>query len=177
MNVGEFFTNPLMPIGATIVDIINITDNQKSYTMNKEFVPHEQSLILKDMGFNEPCLAFYPMGYAHKLTTADTEEFGWILQEVGVITNTNFDVLGTPIGLTNYVSAPLYQQAFRYFRENHGLTSAIMYIKSEGAVYTIASEEHEWPANVWFDEYEEAELACLNRLIEIVKENHVNNEA
>lgn len=27
--------------------------------MNKEFVPYEQALALKELGFNETCIAFY----------------------------------------------------------------------------------------------------------------------
>ena len=27
--------------------------------MNKEFIPYEQALELKELGFNEPCLAIY----------------------------------------------------------------------------------------------------------------------
>jgi hypothetical protein len=27
--------------------------------MNKEFIPYEQALALKELGFDEPCLGFY----------------------------------------------------------------------------------------------------------------------
>ena len=27
--------------------------------MNKEFIPYKQALVLKELGFDEPCVAFY----------------------------------------------------------------------------------------------------------------------
>jgi hypothetical protein len=67
---------------------------------------------------------------------------------------------------TDYlVSAPLYQQAFRWFREKHNLKGGILYIgglKPETTWWDIYVVGHYQP-------YEEAELACLKKLIEIVK--------
>jgi hypothetical protein len=71
-----------------------------------------------------------------------------------------------------YDAAPLYQQAFRWFREKHG----IMYTVDNNIVgntfhgsYTKINSDYESDYTDDFDTYEEAELACLKKLIEIVK--------
>ena len=118
--------------------------------MDKEFIPYEQALELKELGFNENCLAFYNFG--ERLMPIDTDF-------------TNFRELSDDL-----TKAPLYQQAFRWFREKYGM------------LYTI--EENLEDDQVWYEwdvkssngfegsfeaTYEEAELACLKKLIEIVK--------
>ncbi len=107
--------------------------------MNKEFIPYEQALELKELGFDEPCYYDYNFG--------------------GEITNK------WAIGL---VPAPLYQQSFRFFREKYALDSYIYYDKViKLYTYFICEEGFE----ELYDTYEEAELACLKKLIEIVKKD------
>jgi hypothetical protein len=73
------------------------------------------------------------------------------------------------------IPAPLYQQAFRWFRENHLLfTSIFMYGDMNGYLFKIDELEHNgiflrYKSEELEDTYEEAELACLKKLIEIVK--------
>jgi hypothetical protein len=121
--------------------------------MNKEFIPYEQALELKELGFKERCLgAFDSDGDLH-------------------IRNVDFQS-----DINGYCSAPLYQQVFRWFRKNHGLYSSIIFKKSYPDNHVTGLE---WYIiicggdGVLFDTdgtytYEEAELACLNKLIEIV---------
>ena len=114
--------------------------------MNKEFVPHEPSLALKELGFDEPCFGWYSKDgtfYEGKMTIHQ--------------------------GL---LSAPLYQQAFRWFREKHNLKSCIMFRTSmadneEYYDWLIKGQEVVYRH---FKTYEEAELECLGKLIEIVKQ-------
>jgi hypothetical protein len=128
--------------------------------MNKEFIPYEQALALKELGFDELCSGFYTYkGEIRRYTNFDGE-----LNDFQSIKNSDI-TMGD-----NWCIVPLYQQAFRWFRNEHGLTAAILYLKSEGAVWTIASEEHEWTPDVWWETYEEAEQACLDKLIQIVKD-------
>ena len=103
--------------------------------MNKEFVPYEQALALKELGFDEPCLMYY--------------DYSWTLVDSGVYE----------------CKAPLYQQAFRWFREKYNLNYVI--VKAESWFYTINGCN----TQEGFNTYEEAELACLKKLIEIIKEN------
>ena len=145
--------------------------------MEKEFVPYEIALKLKELGFDEPCLASYytdidennlegkhdyrktfnGLEY-HPLTKFGT---GW---EPNFIRNTES---------VHYVSAPTFSQAFRWFREKHGLSVLIHDCLDDyiGEIVEWAITEnkiiHQVPNRI--ETYEQAELACLNKLIEIVK--------
>jgi hypothetical protein len=125
--------------------------------LEKEFVPYEQALELNELGFNEECFAFH-----------DYYRKGVPLK----IYDSQSDCSGEP--------APLYQQAFRWFREKHNLFSHIVRDKglNEGkikyiGIYHKISERGNSPQNtcISHDTYEEAELECLKKLIEIVKTN------
>lgn len=63
----------------------------------------------------------------------------------------------------------------RWFREKHSLRFSIIDDHSENEKPYSFTSEHEYyydtgSGNNWFKTYEEAELACLVKLIEIVKE-------
>ncbi len=115
--------------------------------MNKEFIPYEQALSLKELGFNESCLGCY---YKDKTFAyhPDSDAF---------------------------VDTPLYQQAFRWFREKHNWHIDIKIDDKSYYFYDCISNEIGKHDRVVQREhsksYEEAELACLNKLIELVKEN------
>ena len=131
--------------------------------MKNEFIPYEQALALKELGFDKPCLSGYDK---------DTNIL-YIGYENGQPT----------FNLEFYISAPLYQQAFRWFREKYGLV--IRYIPheiddSEGQSilhhYYKISEYDTWRGGrrntvetELSEEYEEAELECLKKLIELCK--------
>jgi hypothetical protein len=129
--------------------------------MNKDFVPYEPSLALKELGFNEPCFKGY------------TEEYKTLIAFSN--THTNTSVRNTLP--TKPFTAPLYQQAFRWFREKYGLFVAPNAISYENGPYlwffevnsTILSFGIDLGETDDFENYEEAELACLIKLIEIVK--------
>jgi hypothetical protein len=114
--------------------------------MNKEFIPYEQALELKELGFDEPCMGYY-------IELKNPIE--------GLL----------KIGLDNeYLQAPLYQQAFRWFRKNK-IHSSVSEFDINNYMYYIDDgiwRDIEVPG---YDTYEEAELACLTNLIEVVKEN------
>ena len=116
--------------------------------MNKEFIPYEEALALKELGFDEPCLA-----------TIDQTEYVHI-------TGTKYPIRGAMC--YNEISTPLYQQAFRWFREKYGLCNFINF-SGDGFCSgweDLGNNEHGFEN---FKTYEEAELACLRKLIEIVK--------
>lgn len=116
--------------------------------MNKEFIPYEQALELKELGYNKPCLDFYD----------DNQELFYNVGDKGKV----------HIGI--YVEAPLYQQAFRWFREKHKLSSWVYNSDVTKYFYTILHNGRIIKANESVITYEDAELACLNKLIQIVKE-------
>ncbi len=129
--------------------------------MEKEFIPYEQALELKKLGFNEECLAFYN-------STFRTPNELLYPQYGGEVGNWNVE--------NHLISAPLYQQAFRWFREKYNLLCQINYISgltNKTTWWDIAIVGHynidhkDWEMK--YQPYEEAELACLKKLIEIVK--------
>jgi hypothetical protein len=68
-----------------------------------------------------------------------------------------------------YLSAPLFQQAFRWFREKYDIIHNVDRIFQDEFGYTITSDDNEPINGFCFNTYEEAELACLDKLIEIVE--------
>jgi hypothetical protein len=70
------------------------------------------------------------------------------------------------------ISAPLYQQAFRFFREKHNLKAWVQEHTKGKFIYEIRphvlSDYRKGEIYV-FKSYEKTELACLNKLIEITK--------
>jgi hypothetical protein len=120
--------------------------------MEKEFIPYEQALALKELGFDEPCIAYYENNGKNSLLVTDSVNF----------TNTDLKVEG--------ISSPLYQQAFRWFREKYGL-----YFNIHRLQHKIGTKE-EFMLTIdaplrggYYKTHEEAELECLKKLIEIVK--------
>ena len=109
--------------------------------MKNEFIPYEQALALKGLGFGEPCFGYYnidPYLKTPAFNMVKPFEHEWCLP------------------------APLYQQAFRWFREKHGLRHFIEYDNGHyNAVVQSSLVYH-------CDTHEEAELACLNRLIILI---------
>ena len=132
--------------------------------MNKEFIPYEQALELKELGFDSVCFGFY--NPRHEI--GDLRANPLYEHSGGCFDNYN---------RTDYlVSAPLYQQAFRWFREKHNLKGGILYIggiKPETTwwdIYVVGHYNIEYnEMEMKYQPYEEAELACLKKLIEIVK--------
>jgi hypothetical protein len=129
--------------------------------MKKEFIAYEQALELKELGFEatplggfkQDAVFYYEKGelyYDYRPMYSSTAHEGQIL-------------------------APLYQQAFRWFREKYGLVGWVE--GNEGKkifMYRIESPiDSDDQLNCYpFRTYEEAELACLKNLIEIVKKKN-----
>lgn len=124
--------------------------------MNKEFVPYELALKLKQLGFDEPCLTYY--NYDKKIERSDDWAYGVTLKDKRD---------------RNECLAPLFQQAFRWFREEHGLGHMINGIGYESFLFNIGGLVTVFPM---FKTYEEAERACLDKLIEIVELKNKDNE-
>ena len=68
--------------------------------------------------------------------------------------------------------APTFSQAFRFFREKYNLLGCSQYFTGGYYCYTINDMKDTKESNRLFTEFssfKEAELACLEKLIEIVK--------
>ena len=124
--------------------------------MNKEFIPYEESSALKELGFNEPCFGYWNIDpYLPKPTLNLVKPFDheWC------------------------IPAPLYQQAFRWFRDKHKIHAVVeITIESQWyfSIYNLAAKRNAEIEDIidykeGFITYEESELACLKKLIEIVK--------
>ena len=119
--------------------------------MEKEFVPYELAVKLKTLGYDGPCFGVYIAG--HLMITYDS-----------IYNSTDIPV----------VKAPTFSQAFRWFREKYNIHSFIIPLIDEvGFVYKYQARVHTEESAVEiigeFETYEEAELACLEKLIKIVK--------
>jgi hypothetical protein len=135
--------------------------------MNKEFIPYEQALELKELGFNEPC--FYPF------TNFSDLEWSKVDSCYADFKNWNDKRYGV-------VSAPLYQQAFRWFRKKYNLNGILNHYPNT-KLWDFSVHDLTWSGkefiehvkkedrSVKYSTYEEAELACLKKLIEIVKQH------
>jgi hypothetical protein len=70
------------------------------------------------------------------------------------------------------ISTPLFQQCFRWFREKYKFNHSIIFHKhpfgTDDYQYLILLDEDEF-LETGFNTYEEAELACLVKLIDIVE--------
>ena len=126
--------------------------------MEKEFVPYEESLALKELGFDEPCFGYYI-----------DNKFEFFADVRSCNTNSEFKF---------YPTALTYSQAFRWLREKHNFVGTILGDGFNGELkgYYYSITEQGWinyyesiDDGKWYDTYEEAELACLKKLIEIVK--------
>ena len=133
--------------------------------MNKEFIPYELVLELKELGFDEPCFGVY--------ATKD-----------GYVRKSAYDEIG---------DAPTYSQAFRWFRCNYWYYASISPTIDIGNVdFTVevshffqedryvgeGDEQEYFPRGLElvyterFDTYEEAELACLKEMIKTANNNY-----
>lgn len=136
--------------------------------MEKEFVPYELTVKLKELGFDEECFGYYfvcdglPEGYAfcyfNKPEKFEAEES---------------------------VYAPQFSQVFRWFREKYQWQHSINATADQhshqlGYNFWIwnykTGEEYDTmptdrPSGDWaYETYEEAESDCLEKLIELVKQ-------
>lgn len=129
--------------------------------MNKEFISYEQALELKELGFREQTLAYYSKNFNPKGS--------YILifaSDSGSIIDWNEPDEENDY---TYASAPLYQQAFRWFREKYNLYHEIIFSARDKKWVCQTSDCIGFELLGWYQTYEEAELACLKKLIEIIK--------
>ena len=146
--------------------------------MNKELVPYQEALELKELGFDEKGFVKVRwLNSVHYQTKVPFEphitmnghdiKFEYPIPEKHPLTEFGFLEL----------QVPTFSQAFRWFREKYDLR---IWIESNRGVlfyeYIIATTNpsfinKQFTNNEVFDTYEEAEQACLRKLIEIVEQN------
>ena len=121
--------------------------------MEKEFVPYNFALRMKQLGFDEPCFARF--NNDGDLLIAHTEKY---IIDNGVDRSEFFTL------------APLYQQAFRWFRQEYGLHHVIHQLNfKKGTDEEYLAEVDKKDGFSYFRTYEECEYYCLEKLLEIVE--------
>jgi hypothetical protein len=134
--------------------------------MTKEFVPHDRSLKLKELEFDEPCFSIWKND---KLISVGGH---WGMN----ITHSMFGFEGDMFALDE-CRAPTFSQAFRWFREEYGLFVSPNVISYGDGPYlwffeinsTVLPFGTDLGETDDYKTYEEAELACLDKLIEIIE--------
>ena len=120
--------------------------------INNQFIPYEQALELKELGFNQPCFAFYGLS---------RDDYKTI--RLSIFQNLKTDYLPDVHHLDVTCDAPLYQQAFLY-----------LWNKTGRYIIPIPNDDKEWLCmGNKFKTYEEARLECLVKLIDIVKKQNL----
>lgn len=116
--------------------------------MQKEFIPYEQALEIKELGFNE----YFD---------------GWYYRLDGKLSRSNYELEFEDA--RECCIAPLYQQAFRWFREKYGYTFCIgrtnicvYHLMVQGTLLTNMIQD--------CTSYEQAELKCLTEFIDAAKQ-------
>ena len=125
--------------------------------MTKEFVPYDLAIKLKELGFEEKCFCNWEESWSpepeHEIRMVLTTDQTWLRP--------------------GWVRAPTFSQAFRWFREEHGLFGNPDISNFENKTYGYAVTTLNHPHYLFnahsFSSMEEAELACLDKLIEIVE--------
>lgn len=136
--------------------------------MEKQFVPYEIALKLRDLGYNEISLFCYDTAY-----------------ENNPLSNCPHLLLNSELGgfENKPISAPLWQQAFDWFREKGYIIQLNIFdsydrgdgYEEEGYYFKI-SDYDGWRGGLRdtykgesYGTIEQAKLVCLEKLIEIVE--------
>ena len=122
------------------------------------FVPYQLSKELKELGFDDFCKT--PIAHWH--WSAHIREH--IISDEWLPTTNKKTVL-----------APLYQQAFSFFRDKFFIYPSIIQTRSWATCFKILEWNPSFDSTTVFDSeyyktYKEAEIACLKKLIQEVKD-------
>lgn len=152
--------------------------------MEKEFIPYKQALALKELGFDKLCMYAY------------CEKGGWnkykcIKEPIAIILRCNGNPFGAYDNGRNWnkqydvnknkiqCSAPTFSQAFKWLREKYNIDSMIQPTYTTKYQFRMFHVEIKAKVQIYgeymgkeFKSYEEAELECLKKLIEMVKKNN-----
>lgn len=109
----------------------------------KDFIPYDLALRLKSLGFEERCFSYYYTDGRLKIPHFVYERNSKLRK--------------------GWCLAPTFPQAFRWIREKYDLH--LLPIRSVNKWYTTFGS---WISSS--ETYEEAEIACLEKLIEIVEQ-------
>jgi hypothetical protein len=132
---------------------------------NNDFTPYKEALELKELGFTEDCLGYYNIDPYFPKPLFNLQK---------------------PFDHEWCLPTPLYQQAFKFFREKYQINTEIRrtwryssnynptetFIRFSIYNFKLDRESKEYILYIStkaHNTYEEAELACLKKIIKIVK--------
>lgn len=122
--------------------------------MNKDFLPYDLSLSIRELGFDESCFAVYSEYDKTRVYEHSSIKEGKI------------------------ILAPLYQQAFYWFEKKHSLYVEKQIDTNVNEILDIRYIIKSWkfpPIEIIFEtpydcfSTEKANIACLKKMIEIIK--------
>lgn len=117
--------------------------------LEQEFATYEQAVALKELGFDYDCFLYWYKSEPENL----------LLRRHDHILNN-----------TKCVPAPLKQQVFKWFIENHNLYTSIDYnLKFNVWVCEWRNKNGKFGVIGSYNIYEKAENACIDKLIELTK--------
>ena len=126
--------------------------------MQEQFVKYEQAVALKELGFDYPCFGYYILKDCQLYYDTIIDRKDNVFRN-----NTSLNYYGD---LKEKVAAPLKSQVFDWFRKQ-GYDTKVQK-ESEGLYFGFY-----WNGAAWVivgnGSYEEAESACIDKLIDIIK--------
>lgn len=148
--------------------------------IEEQFVPHDIALKFNDLGFDSFCFGYFSNGNFKGVDRWDKKIGGLHLISRKDIKNLTDEI----------ILAPLYQQAFEFFRTKFGFNVEIDYwdlgsIESEGVSfngwYSVIHKDNQ--KNVIYvgsvldnsPTYREAEIKTINKIFELI--NNKQNES
>jgi hypothetical protein len=126
--------------------------------MENEFLPYELAVEMKSIGFDEPCLGYFASKDAKTIRLA-------LWTHIGYVNANRLD--------DDLVTAPLYQQIFSWAREKHHHYAFLQPTSdsiSENYCFKILDQYSGKFYSKSYETYEKAELECVKKLIEILKQ-------
>jgi hypothetical protein len=127
--------------------------------LEKEFVPYDFALRMKQLGYDGFTLFHINRNNVlNSISESPTSMFQYNMEP-------NED------DTDSLVAAPTYSQAFRWFRETYGLHHVIHQLNfKKGTDEEYLAEVDKKDGFSYFRTYEECEYYCLEKLIEVVEE-------
>jgi hypothetical protein len=131
--------------------------------MKKEFISYDLVLRMKQLGFDEPCFAFYQIEYNEDIPVMVDDNDQYRISGFRTCKNSEIP--------NHYTAVPTFSQVFRWFREKYDLHHVIHHFTHKKGTDEAYLAEVGKADDIFshYKTYEEAELACLEKLIEIVE--------
>lgn len=130
--------------------------------MKENFANYNQSIALRDLGFDEECLGFYKD--SKYLKTVDQH---WGMSLGGISKSLGYSV-------DDLVLAPLISQVFTFFRKKYNLSGEVQSNQFKFTYYiiydTLGNNVCKFVGEK-YNTYPEAQTECINKLIKIAQEN------